>query len=293
MDTVDLYLKSIQHTVSYETIKGYAADLASFNGFLKKRFHLSDLELDSNENKFLTEITEADLYAYINYIQNEYGNGSHALNRKISVLRGYFKYLTRERILMRNPAGSIESVKVHKALDYIPNIEECNELIASIKGKNAKRDKLLIGLILICGLKVSELTAIETTDVNLSQNCMGIREDSDCIRYVYYNDALKSILSDFLKTDQYLYLFESDEKKSISKRTVHQIVVKYLSSSGMYQKGTTTESLRKTCKTFLKKYCKMDSLQIEKYLGRKLDQDTELVSPSRELLNKISIDFEE
>jgi hypothetical protein len=60
----------------------------------------------------------------------------------------------------------------------------------------------------------------------------------------------------------------------------------------MYQKGTTTESLRKTCKTFLKKYCKMDSLQIEKYLGRKLDQDTELVSPSRELL-KNSIDFEE
>jgi site-specific recombinase XerD len=135
MDTVDLYLKSIQNTVSYETIKGYAADLSSFNGFLKKRFHLSDLELDSNENKFLTEITEADLYAYINYIQNESGNGSHALNRKISVLRGYFKYLTRSEFLSAIPPVLSSRLKFIRLLITYPILKNATSLLHQLKEK--------------------------------------------------------------------------------------------------------------------------------------------------------------
>ena len=269
MKTINHFLTQFIHSASKETVNGYRSDLHSFQNFLCERFELSQQELENREEQILKMITEADIYAYISFIQKVTGNRERAINRKLSALKQYFKYLKTNHIVDYNVAAEIKTLKYELPEQKILTINECNHLIQSIQGKNRIRDTLIIGMILVCGLRVSELIDIKTNDIGEDYIMVGCENENK--RVVWLNEPLKSILSHFLSAQCVTvsdYLFSSDSVNPISKRTVHQIVVKHFKAADLYDKGETTESLRKTCRMLLKVYCGMDSIEIDRYTGK-------------------------
>lgn len=272
MKTIDQFIKQYFNTVGKDTVVGYRGDLHFFRNFLCERFEISQQELENREEQILKLVTEADIYAYINFIQNTTGNKERAINRKLSALKQYFKYLKVNHIVEYSVVAEIKTLKYELPEQKILTVTECNYLIQSIQGKNRIRDKLIVGMILICGLRVSELIDIKINDIGEDYIMVGCESENK--RVVWLNEPLKSILSHFLSAQCAVvpkYLFSSDGANPISKRTVHQIVVKHFKAANLYSKGRTTETLRKTCRMLLKVYCEMDSVEIDRYMGHQKD----------------------
>ena len=303
MLTIKLFIESIQDNKSPESISGYHYDLIHFERYLKKRTEIKEnYELNNlfEEQKLLKNLNQADIIAYVRYLANIKQNKKNTINRKISVLKKYFQYLYDNQIIEKDITRQLKSYKVKKNESNVLSLNQCNFLLNSISGKNKPRDQLIILLFLLCGLNVNELITIEKSSIY--DNYIIINEGSENLRKAYINDALRSILSVFLKDGCVLackYLFSGKDGGHISKRTVQHIIKTHLIKTDFYQKGKTTELLRNTCFSLLSIYCELNITEIKNYLGYKTDNENGLFyyeSSNRvnmRSLNKIRIALKE
>lgn len=294
MKTIYLFLESLGDRYTQETLLGYRSDLKNFKSYIFKRLEISnDKKMDmQTELEMIKRLNEADIYAYITYLKNKKQNKQITVNRKISVLKQYFKFLKTNHYIENNIVYDIKVNKVNAGDADILTVDECRTLLNNISGKNKLRDTLIIMLFLFCGSTVNELIHMKKTDIDRDK--ILIREHNGNQEYIAINEALKSILSDFLLDSSVFtseYLFNVEDKKHISKRTIHQLVVKHLKASNLYKKGKTTETLRKTGAALLMHYCEMDLFDLQRYMGHKNISSTrnlvknQLLS-DREQLNK-------
>ena len=200
------------------------------------------------------------------------------------------------QIIDKDLTRSLRSLKIKKSESNILSLNECNTLIDSIDGKNKLRDQLIILIFLLCGLHVNELISIEKNSIH--ENYIMINKNTENSRKVYINDALKSILSVFLKHDHVStskYLFTGKDGGHLSKRTVQHIIKTHLIRNDFYQEGKTTELLRHTCFSLLSKYCDLNIIEIKTYLDYKNHNHSDYIHyktrnrVNTTLLNKIPI----
>ena len=97
------YLQTIRQK-SLKTVDEYYIDLRTFFRYLKRARRLVDASVDFDEIKIddidlelLRSITLTDAYEYMNYLQRERNNQAAARSRKVSSLRGFFKYITNKK----------------------------------------------------------------------------------------------------------------------------------------------------------------------------------------------------
>ncbi len=272
METIRLFLESLNGFYSQDSILGYESDLKNFGKYIFKRTEtdydkINDMQ---DELKIIKQLNEADIVAYITYLKNEKQNKQITVNRKISALKQYFKFMKANHYIVHDIVYDIKVNKVNACDTEILTLEECRTLLNKISGRNKRRDTLIFMLFLVCGLTVNELIYMEKTDIDGEK--IFIRKNNGNQEFMYINDALKSILSDYLSLSSSTtskYLFSPDGEKNISKRTIHQLIVKHLKSAGLYKKGMTTENLRKTGAAFLMNHCELDLFDLQRYMGHK------------------------
>lgn len=272
METIKLFLGSLNEFYSQDSILGYESDLKSFEKYIFKRTETDyDKIIDMQaELKILKQLNAADIIAYITYLKNEKQNKQITVNRKISALKQYFKFMKANHYIEHDIVYDIKANKVNACDTEILTLDECKTLLNKITGKNKCRDTLIIMLFLVCGLTVNELIYMEKIDIDGEK--IFIRKNNGKQEFMFINDALKSILSDFLSLSSVntsKYLFTADGEKHISKRTIHQLIVKHLKAAGLYKKGMTTENLRKTGAAFLINHCELDIFDLQRYMGHK------------------------
>ena len=96
-----LYYSETIRSLSARSVNGYYIDLRTFFRFLKrhKRLVSDDLEFDKIpfsdvDITFVKQITKSDVYEYLHYVVNERDNSQATLARKMSSIKGFFKYCT-------------------------------------------------------------------------------------------------------------------------------------------------------------------------------------------------------
>ena len=97
------YLQTILNK-SVKTVDEYFIDLRTFFRFMKLERHLvpddcefDEIKIDDLDLHFLESVTLTDAYEYMTWLQRERGNQSAARARKVSSLKGFFKYLTTKK----------------------------------------------------------------------------------------------------------------------------------------------------------------------------------------------------
>jgi site-specific recombinase XerD len=176
----------------------------------------------------------------------------------------------------------LESPKNAKSLPKHLTLNESLKLLDSVTdGQNKERDYCILTLFLNCGLRLSELVAINITDVR-DDNSLKIIGKGRKERMVYLNDACVSAIAQYKKARPSVNLIDKNAlfisrfRKRISPKTVQHIVYTYLEKSGLSGMGYSAHKLRHTAATLLYQHGKVDVLVLKELLGHENLSTTEI-----------------
>ena len=289
--------KSVIQNASEKTISEYLLDLRTFFRFLVARdkkispssedFEKIDIRhIDLN---YIKNITTEDIYEFLMYADNVRGNMAAAKSRKLSSIKGFFKYLTIKRMMLEdNPAINIEAPKKKQSLPKFLSLEESLELLNAVKNdkesKSTVRDYAIITLFLNCGMRVSELVGINLEDVDAKFRSLTVTGKGNKQRIVYLNEACRIALAEYVeerlgeshKSCMSNALFLSSREQRISVKTVQWIVYKYLDMAGLESKHYSVHKLRHTAATLMYQTGNVDVRVLKDILGHEQLNTTQI-----------------
>lgn len=275
--------------LSERTIQEYYLDTRLFLKYYYNLNHdscddIEAVDISQMSESELQKISVSDIYNFIFYTADERHNADRARYRKLSSLRSFFKYLTKDaHILKEDPTKDIE-VPVPKAgLPKFLSLNESLRLLEASDSSDSLRNYCIITLFLNCGMRLSELVGINISDIDFYERRLKVLGKGNKERMVYLNSACMSALNRYFevrkenkKASAEPALFISNQNKRISKRRVQQIVEDTLKSAGLDGKGITTHKLRHTAATLMYQYGDADVLTLKELLGHASVSTTEI-----------------
>ena len=256
---------------SPNSIKEYNYDLAMFFKFIKMHFNMTDetdlKEITINDLTLDTvkKITLDDIHAFISYLMREYKSKSTTRARKISTIRIFFKYLSRNaKLIETNPAQDLETPKLDKRLPKYLSLDDSKKLLeitSNEDNRNCERDYAIITLFLNCGMRLSELVGINLQDINFKERKLNVIGKGNKERTKKFSEKA---------------LFLSERKSRISNRTVESIVTNKLQAAGLDTKKYSVHKLRHTAATLMYQYGKVDIRALQELLGHESISTTEI-----------------
>jgi integrase/recombinase XerD len=157
-DTIDTYLSYLRDVrrMSPNTVESYARDLASLAAFAE------------GTSRELEALDRRDLEAFARQLMSS-GLSPRSAARTIACVRGYYRFLAREKRIETDPAEDLRAPRAWPALPKSLELEDVDRLLAQPDTTTARgiRDKALIELLYATGLRVSELLSLRAGDINL------------------------------------------------------------------------------------------------------------------------------
>ena len=158
-----------EQRASPETLRNYAADLRQFHKFLISR-HLVSSPVDPS-----TLAADA-IRAYLQWLDQKGGKPA-TLARKLAAVRSFYRYLSRRRLVSRNPVEGMRTPKQPRSLPRVLTKDDANALMTFPIGRTvwALRDRALLETLYSTGARVSELVALDMGDVRESEGLVRLQ----------------------------------------------------------------------------------------------------------------------
>ena len=256
-------------------------DLTEYINYLRVNRNYSDYTLLNYENDikefFLFLNSEGLDYLDITYqdlrgLLEEYKNKKYqrtSIRRKISSLKGFYKYLVRNNKININPFIYVTLPKKEKKLPKFLNTNEMDELFIPVNFDDflSIRNRLIIELLYATGIRVSELVNIKLNDI--TDDSIKILGKGDKERIVFFNDVCKKYLDKYLikrnEISKCDYLIINHNGKNITTRMI-RIIINDLIKQTSIMKHVSPHVIRHTFAThLLNNGC--DLLTVQELLG--------------------------
>ncbi len=250
---------SLEKNASPHTCRCYRTDLEGFEDFLRK----SEMYLNGSGG---VEIEKADRMAIRKYMSLLHRkNRKSSIARKISALRSFFKYLTREQVIASNPAKGVSTPKVEKNLPAALTVDETFRLVELPTGLEAGkhsepskesrlRDRAILELLYSSGLRVSELVGLNLDQLNPDLGMVKVMGKGRKERMVPVGvkalEALKAYLEQRGASSGEGPIFMNSSGGRLTTRSVGRLMKKYARHSGISRR-VSPHSLRHTFATHL------------------------------------------
>jgi len=233
LNEVKKYLAHLQfeRNMSINTTESYYLDL---------KYYIEYIVFDKNI-KSIGKINSSIVKSYIKTItkfeyKNNYSNSS--INRKISSLKSFHKYLFINNKSMLNTTNLFKSLKQKRKIPLTLNFEEINLILnkINIKKSNSLRDKCIISTLYSSGLRVSELLSLNLTNINLDDDVIRVIGKGKKERIVPLGKKSKNDLLNYIENERPKlarkknskgYLFLSNRGNALSRKTTWNIVSKH------------------------------------------------------------------
>ncbi|MBR1679334.1 MAG: tyrosine recombinase [Bacilli bacterium] len=181
------YLK-VSCNQSENTLLAYENDLNKFDAYLQ-------------EKKISFQcITKDEILHYLKYLdQMDYKNTSIA--RHITVLRSFYAYLVDNGILDSNIFLRVKNPKIKRKLPNTLNLEELKKLLDFSEAKTPREleERVIFELLYATGMRVSELSNIRLSDIDLKEKSIVTLGKGSKERIVYFGDYALMALKDYLE----------------------------------------------------------------------------------------------
>ena len=284
MDKIDLEEKDInkdlvsfleyleyQKNYSKHTILNYKEDINEYFNYL------------DSEGINYKNIEYSDIRFYLMYLKDTKKDINSSIDRKLSALRSFYKYMANEGIVSTNVFSLVSGPKKDKKL---PRYFEYNELEELFKVPNTstalgKRDLLILEMLYATGVRVSELVNIKVSDIDLGRRNILILGKGNKERYVTYGeyceDALKSYLDSgrsFLCGIDNDYLFLNSNGGQLTERGVRYILDKIIKDTSINKKISPHMIRHSFATHLLNNGC--DLLTVQKLLGHESIKATQV-----------------
>jgi len=229
MLNTELFLNHLKYERRYSqnTITAYENDLDQFVLFGKKLVE-----------DFCVE--EVDYHLIRQWIVSLMDNGISAksVNRKISTLKTFFKFLMREGVIEKNPTDKVAIPKMGKKLPVFVQEKEMNRLLDGrffTEDFEGRRDKAVVSLFYGTGIRLSELVGIRFPDLNLIEKMVKVNGKRDKQRLVPFPLEISGVLNDYIVLRNELFpaaenfLFLTGSGEPVYNKLIYRIVKRQLS----------------------------------------------------------------
>jgi len=255
LDAQRAFLDDLQHRrgASAHTIKSYRADLDQFFGFLAEEWGL-----DPKRPK-LEDIDVLTLRGFLAHLHDR-GTARSSIARKLAALRTFFRFLTREGVLEKNPARLISTPRQEKKIPARLEEAEVERLLSCPDPSTplGRRDHAILELVYATGLRVGELVGLDRSSLELEARLVRAHGKGKKERLVPYGEPAADALERYLHdrgaiarrgpgTDA---LFLNSRGRRLTERSVHRLVQKYLRQAAL-SSGLSPHSLRHAFATHL------------------------------------------
>lgn len=169
------------------TIRAYQYDLKQLYLFLKQI------------GKQTAVATNADLRAFIRSL-SDMQLSAPSINRKISAIKTFYRYLLHSKIVKENPAEELELLKTRRKLPLVLSVDEVNSIVEAANKKTplGLRDRVCLELLYSSGLRVSELLSLRLTDVQSNERLLSVIGKGNKQRLVPFGNKAKSAIDEYL-----------------------------------------------------------------------------------------------
>jgi integrase/recombinase XerD len=161
-DAIESYLAhlKIERNLARNTLQAYGRDLGQFAEFLAGG--------EDADPPPLGAVADADVTAWL-VDQLEQGLKPRSVSRKLSALRGMYKYLCASKMASKDPTARVDMPKYGRRIPQVLSLDEVEQLLEapSAERPEGQRDRAMIELLYATGLRVSELVGLHVRDVDL------------------------------------------------------------------------------------------------------------------------------
>ena len=160
----------VERNVSEHTRKAYLTDIEEYGAFLKS-------QQNGSAQKTILDAQMENIRAYLAYL---YGRKLKkvSINRKVSSLRAFYKYLLRKGVIKNNPAQDVQTPKMEKYMPVFLSVDEAFELLNASRDNHSVsglRNLAMLELFYSSGMRLAELAGLNKGDVNFNAALVKLR----------------------------------------------------------------------------------------------------------------------
>lgn len=181
------YLRTIKH-YSPATLDGYQRDIQGFLEFLN--------------NQEVGGCAQADIHHVRAYIAKRHRQGmaGSSMQRLLSSVRGFYKYLLKNNVIDANPAAEVRAPKGKKKLPKVMDVDQVDRLLSgSSTSPLEMRDHAMMELMYSSGLRLSELVNLNLEDIELHAAQVKVQGKGNKTRYLPIGQQAREALATWLK----------------------------------------------------------------------------------------------
>ena len=212
---------------SANTIMAYENDLKQFFEFQKK---LYEVENPGDINQSMVRSWMVSMM--------EKGVGARSVNRKITSLKTFYKFLLRRGDVKTNPLLKVISPKISKRLPVFVEESKMNLLFTEVNfgdGFDAIRDRLILELLYATGMRRAELIGLTDEHIDLYQCQVKVLGKRNKERIIPFTSKLKELIEEYLNVRKEIApfpasFFVSSKGISMYPKMVYRIVTERLSA---------------------------------------------------------------
>ena len=217
------YLK-LERNYSSHTIKAYQNDLTAFQEFCSHEFEVSSL----------AEVGYPIIRSWILSLSKK-GISNLSINRKVSSLKSFFKFLQKIGEIETNPLIGHKALKVQKKIQVPFSKKEILEVMDAIQGDDFEsvRNRLVIEMLYATGIRRTELLHMKLSDIDFSENVIRILGKRNKERFVPILSTMLTSIHNYLPLRNELaendYLFVTSKGNKMYETLVYRIINSYFS----------------------------------------------------------------
>ncbi|WP_461641882.1 tyrosine-type recombinase/integrase [Labilibaculum euxinus] len=210
---------------SVHTIISYDCDLTQFFDFMSK-----------NEVEEVKDVDFKSVRKWIVFLMNE-GNSSRTVNRKLSSLKSFFKFLLRESVVDTNPMDRVVGPRQGKKLPGFV-AEYAMQLLREVEfgeGFEGVRDRLVVEMFYQTGMRLSELMNLKITSFDRGTSLVKVLGKRNKERIIPVSKGLEKLLDEYLEErnrtfeERSDFLFVTKKGVPVYEKLLYRIVTKHLS----------------------------------------------------------------
>lgn len=271
-----LYHEKAVYHLSPFSIRNYCLTLSTF-----LKWYLPNITDNENANiqdltsDVLQQIAASDISGFLEYCRTDRKNGASACASKLSTLKTFFEYCVHDAgIIPNNPASAITAPKkITKPAKSMIASEALLLISACNQGETPARDVCIATFMLNCGLRISELVALNVSDIDGNKlkiwgngrNDRTVSLNSDCLTALEFWMQERSIYS----LENTALFISRRYGARITERAVQQMLDKAFKRAGLSERGYTAQSLRLTAGKLMYQSGNFDISDLQLLLGHK------------------------
>ncbi|MGS2724977.1 tyrosine-type recombinase/integrase [Psychroserpens sp. BH13MA-6] len=219
----------LEKNYSKLTIKAYVNDLEEFKLFVRSEF----------DSPTITDVNYQQIRHWIVSLVDN-GISNRSINRKVSSLNTYFKFLLKIERIEVNPLNKHKALKVSKKIQVPFSEEEMKEMVdalQSAKDFEGLRNRLIIELFYATGIRRIELVQLKLSDLDIANKTLKVLGKRNKERYIPLIDSVVETIDLYMiernaleKIQDKSYLFLTKKGVKIYETLVYRIINNYFSN---------------------------------------------------------------